>query len=56
MNEATRALSVVEDHRRLATVERDEARAEILRAELRRLEAGDREPRGVEELIRSDDD
>ncbi|MFN2482494.1 MAG: hypothetical protein ABR554_13640 [Pyrinomonadaceae bacterium] len=56
LNEATRALSVVEDHRRLATVERDEARAEILRAELRRLEAGDREPRGVEELIRSDDD
>jgi hypothetical protein len=56
LTDAPRALRVVEDYGRLPAAERDDARAEILRAELRRLEAGARETRRVDELIRSDDD
>jgi hypothetical protein len=50
-----RALRVVEAYRRLPAGERDEARAEILRAELRRLEAGRFEMRD-ETMISSEDD
>jgi hypothetical protein len=56
LTDAPRALRVVEDYRRLPADERDEARAEILREELRRLEAGARETRRVDEVITLDDD
>lgn len=50
------AIGVVEDYRRLPADERDEARAEILREELRRLEAGAQATQSVDEVITSDGD
>jgi hypothetical protein len=55
LTEASRALRVVEDFRRLPADGREEARAEILRAELSRLEAGGRETRGVDGRTGLDD-
>jgi hypothetical protein len=55
LTHATRAPRVVEDYRRLPADERDAARAEILREELRRLETGARETRMVDERSESDD-
>ncbi|HVG29590.1 MAG TPA: hypothetical protein VM864_07810 [Pyrinomonadaceae bacterium] len=53
---ATRAVGVVEDYGRLPALEREEARAEISREELRRLEAGVRETRRTDEQIAPGDD
>jgi hypothetical protein len=55
LSDAARSLGVVEDDRRLSTDERDDARAEILREELRRLEAGGLELREIDERIKTDD-
>ncbi|MCA1815409.1 MAG: hypothetical protein LC746_03185 [Acidobacteria bacterium] len=52
---APRASGVVEDYRRLSAGERDEARAEILRAELRRLEAVSLKASEESETSRDDD-
>ena len=55
-DEAPRALRVVEDYGRLPAGEQAAARAEILREELRQLEAGARGAREVGGRIESDDD
>jgi hypothetical protein len=56
LNDAAHALRVVEDYRRLPKGERADARAEILREELQRLETGARETPSVDEMSESDDD
>lgn len=53
---APRAFGVVEDYRRLTADERDEARAEILREELKQLEAGSLKTREESEISREDDE
>jgi hypothetical protein len=55
LTEAPRPLRVVEDYRRLPADERDDARAEILREELRQLEAGGLELREIDGRIKTDD-
>jgi hypothetical protein len=54
--DASSALRVVEDYRRLAADERDAARAEILRAELGQLEAGEQRTLRLDEAITPNDD
>lgn len=54
--DATSALRVVEDYRRLSAHERDAARAEILRAELKELQAGRLETTDEIESSREGDD
>ncbi|HEX8161928.1 MAG TPA: hypothetical protein VF538_08655 [Pyrinomonadaceae bacterium] len=56
LTDVTHDLRGVEDYRRLPAGGRDDARAEILREELKRLEAGGRETRGVNGTVESDDD
>lgn len=55
LTNAPRSLAVIEDYRRLPTDERDDARAEILREELRRLEAGGQEMREETKTRREND-
>jgi hypothetical protein len=54
-DDAASALRVLEDHRRLPASGGDTARAEILREELRRLEAGVRETQVVDERSKLED-